>query len=71
MPRFGLSRFARYGAFTVGLWVAEYLSRPRRPDSPKPGLLDLYRPQVDALGHKIGHGNDVRLKGLARKIFFR
>ena len=73
MPRIRLSRsrLGRYGAFTFGVWVAEYLARSRSPDSGKPGPRDVYRHQVGAVGQKMGHGNDDRFQALARKVLFR
>jgi len=73
MPRirFSRSRLGRYGAFTFGVWVAEYLARSRSPDSGKPGLLDVSRHQVGAVGQKMGRGNDDRFKAVARKVLYR
>jgi hypothetical protein len=73
MPRIRVSRsrVGRYGAFTFGVWVAEYLARSRSPASGKPGPLDVSRRQVSAVGQKMGQGNDDRFKALAAKVLFR
>jgi hypothetical protein len=73
MPRIRLSRsrVGRYGAFTFGVWAAEYLARSRSPNSGKPGPLDVSRRQVGAVGQKMGQGKDDRFDALARKILFR